>query len=87
METEKIKRKAVPITTIYKPANYKDIEPGSVLLSLETGKLWRAMSSTDNTVTVIPYSGGYCYTLFSETSRIEFGLITDPEILPEVIAL
>ena len=48
MEEKKIKRKVVPITTFYKPANYKDIAPGSVLLGIGAGKLWRAIDSTED---------------------------------------
>lgn len=87
MEEKKIKRKVVPITTFYKAANYKDIEPGSVLLGLGAGKLWRAIDSTEDYLQVAPYSGGECYTLFTISSQAEFGLIEHPEDLPERISL
>lgn len=77
----------IPIRIVYTPKEYGQITPGSVLLWLDAGSLWRATDSSDDSVTVFPYSGGPCYTLRSETSHSDFGLIEQPEALPEVISL
>lgn len=81
------KRRTIPIRTIYTPKEYARIAPGSVLLWVDAGSLWLAIDSTDDTVTVFPYSGGASITLLSSASDVDFGLIEHPKALPEVISL
>lgn len=81
------KQRIVPVKAVYGPENYKDLAPGSILVSLGVGKLWRVVSSSEECLQIIPYSGGCCYTLFSKISQAEFGLLEDPKNLPERIYL
>lgn len=87
-ETATIRRiTRVNIRTVYTPKEYARIAPGSVLLWLDAGSLWRTIDSNDDSVTVFPYSGGASITLLSSASDVDFGLIEHLEVLPEVISL
>jgi len=80
-------KKKIAVGRIYSSSEYHNIARGSIVTSLHTGKLWRVIDKTDDSVTVIPYSGGASFEFKEASSDVAFGLIEEPESLPEKIWL
>lgn len=83
----KIRKIAIPVTEICSPEEYTKIKPGDNVVSLHDGKMWRAVNSTKEYITIIPFFGGIAYKIPVNSGKVVFGKIEIPGLLKEQIAL